>query len=115
MNRGSKYWQESWEQKVERAELETIGKWFAHEEPVLHKFWLWRARKFSVSKLVIALSDYVFLLWVSLVIAELLRRHTPTCFTAFRSYSAEIFAIFSFIYVLLVFFAKKSPRPNAER
>jgi hypothetical protein len=116
LNRGSKYWQESWEAKVERAEPEVMGKFFAREEAVqTHKFWWLRARKFSVSKLAIALSDYVFLLWLCLVIAELLCRYAPAFATAIKGYGPGLFAAFSLIYVLLLFiFGRKSPPPDGN-
>ena len=61
VNRGSKYWQESWETKVERFELPVTGALFAAEEVPQSSKGCWlRGRKYSVSKLAIALSDYVF-------------------------------------------------------
>ena len=79
LNRGSKYWQESWETKVgERFEPGVTGKLFSEEEPIQEQKGCWlRARKFSVSKLAIALSDYVFLLWLSLVVTEIVRKYAP--------------------------------------
>lgn len=67
VNRGSKYWQEAWEQKVQSVELQVLGRrLFTHREPVLPNFWLWRARRYSVSKLTIALSDFTVLVWIYL-------------------------------------------------
>jgi hypothetical protein len=37
LNRGSKYWQESWEQKIERAEKDVIGSWFIVREDIKRK------------------------------------------------------------------------------
>ncbi len=113
LNRGSKYWQESWEAKVEKFEPEVAGKLFAEEEPIQYHKGCWlRARMFSVSKLAIALSDYVFLLWFSLVVVELLRKYTPGYADTLKSHGSALFAAFSFIYVLLlVGFGRKSPRP----
>lgn len=111
LNRGSKYWQESWEMKVERAEAELIGNFFAQEEPIQDKgLWL-SARKFSVSKIVIALSDYVFLLWTTLVLAEWLLRLVPECAVQLKEIGAASFTVFSLVYlILLVLFGRKSPR-----
>lgn len=113
LNRGSKYWQESWEGKVERFESDVTGKFFAEEEPIQYHKGCWlRARKFSVSKLAIALSDYVSLLWFSLVVAGVLRKYAPTFAGSFESYGPGLFAAFSVIYlVLLVGFGRKSSRP----
>lgn len=70
VNRGSKYWQENWEQKVNREEVPVLGgKFFAQQEPVegWKSFWL-RSRRFSVSKLTIALSDFTVLVWIVIVL-----------------------------------------------
>jgi len=113
LNRGSKYWQESWETKVERFEEGVIGKFFAEEESVqTHKGCWLRARKFSVSKLAIALSDYVFLLWLALVTSEIARIYFPHCASNIKNYGPALFTAFSFIYVLLLALAgHKSKRP----
>ncbi|OQW37784.1 MAG: hypothetical protein A4E19_12225 [Nitrospira sp. SG-bin1] len=113
LNRGSKYWQENWETKVERLEPEVTGKLFAEEEAIqFHKGWWLRARTYSVSKLVIALSDYVFLLWFVLVIAELLRKYAPAYGESLRTYGLALFVTFSIIYtILLMVFGRKSVRP----
>jgi hypothetical protein len=54
VNRGSKYWQENWEQHVDVLEDEVTGSLFKDLKPPMKKFWWFRARKFSVSKLTIA-------------------------------------------------------------
>lgn len=69
-NRGSKYWQENWEQKVEAAEEAVTGPLFKREEPRQAKgIWL-SGRRFSVSKLTIAVSDYVSLVWMALFVSQ---------------------------------------------
>jgi hypothetical protein len=65
-NRGSKYWQEAWEQKVESVESDVLGtNLFSNQEP-LQKKNIWGAARFSVSRLTIALSDFTVLAWVVL-------------------------------------------------
>src|SRR5688572_7309664 len=54
-NRGSKFWYESWEQKVERSERDVTGPWYSVEEAVQADLAWFRARRFSVSKLAIGL------------------------------------------------------------
>ena len=86
-NRGSKYWQEAWEAKVERIEdalpqftvsanpvqpprnsLSIQPLFRTREPPDTSKGpWL-RGRRFSVSKLTIALSDFTSLVWLGLVV-----------------------------------------------
>lgn len=69
-NRGSKYWQEQWESKIEAAEKNITGPWFGREEQRQDKGrWLSGAR-YSVSKIAIAVSDYVLLVWVAASCAE---------------------------------------------
>jgi hypothetical protein len=78
VNRGSKYWQETWETRVEENEGPVTGVLFASETPIqTHKGCWLQARRYSVSKLTTALSDYIFILWVSLVAWGLLRRYAP--------------------------------------
>jgi hypothetical protein len=114
LNRGSKYWQESWETKVNNSEVDVTGVFFAQEEERQDKGWWLSAQKYSVSKLAIALSDYVFLLWFFLVAAEILRQYFPVCSTYIKSYGLGVFAVFSVIYlVLLLLFGRKSPRNDS--
>ncbi|WLD94624.1 hypothetical protein [Alkalihalobacillus sp. AL-G] len=68
VNRGSKFWQENWESKVADKELSKYSKLFTEIEPVQNKFPLLQARKYSVSKLAIGLSDYVVILWAGIII-----------------------------------------------
>jgi hypothetical protein len=66
VNRGSKYWQEVWEQKLENVQEEVLGQdLFSRKEPTKGTSW-WGARRYSVSKLAIALSDFVVLVWLCL-------------------------------------------------
>ena len=68
-NRGSKYWQENWEQKVARLEPGLTGVLFEKQEKVKTEAGKWlQARRYSVSRLTIALGDYVCLLWIVLLI-----------------------------------------------
>jgi hypothetical protein len=60
MNRGSKYWQETWE---DRAGRNDATGFFQRWEPIQKKNF-WSARRYSVSKLAIVLSDFVALCWL---------------------------------------------------
>lgn len=60
MNRGSKYWQETWEDRAGRND--STG-FFQSWEP-LQKKNFWSAKRFSVSKLAIILSDFVVFCWL---------------------------------------------------
>lgn len=115
LNRGSKYWQESWETKVERYEVDVTGKLFAQEEEIQTNKGCWlQARRYSVSKISIALSDYVFVLWLFVVAGELLRRYAPLAVQPWLNECGLIlFVFFSLIFlVLLLIFGRTSKRPN---
>lgn len=66
-NRGSKYWQEQWETKIEAVEDIVTGPLFKREEAPQHKGWWVGGRRYSVSKLAIAVSDYVLLVWICIL------------------------------------------------
>jgi len=67
-NRGSKYWHEAWETKVHREEKAIGEPLFSRTEDLQNKGpWL-SARRYSVSKLAILLSDYTCFAWLSITI-----------------------------------------------
>lgn len=66
-NRGSKYWQEYWENKVNFYQHYTTGNIFYDRAPHHPKIWEnYAPRRISVSKLTMALSDYMVFLWLVL-------------------------------------------------
>lgn len=63
-NRGSKYWQEYWENKVNTLQHHTTGNIFYDRKPKNPAFWdVFAGRRISVSKLTMALSDFTVFLW----------------------------------------------------
>lgn len=103
LNRGSKYWQETWEAKVAQTEEAIVGRLFRVQEPVQHKgIWL-SGRRFSVSKLTIALSDYVFILWLALTIAQLISLHGVQFSRTLGIIVAWVWLSFSSLYMAVVF------------
>lgn len=73
VNRGSKYWQEQWESKIEKFDKEVSGPLFTTEEEKQdHKGWWLRGRQYSVSKIAIAVSDYVFFVWLCIFVRQAL-------------------------------------------
>ena len=112
-NRGGKFWQESWETKVERIEPSVTGPMFSRPESVqVHKnFWL-RGRRFSVSKVAIALSDYTIVLWLSVIAWEMLRLLAPVAVVpCAKTWAVVGFVLFSLIYGAAIFFAARSTPP----
>ncbi len=69
VNRGSKYWYEAWEVKVKRYGGEDVQKLFSHPE-ASQKKGLWSAKRYSVSRVAIALSDFTFVLWVGILLCQ---------------------------------------------
>jgi hypothetical protein len=70
VNRGSKYWQEQWESKIEHEEVAPVGplSLFKKREPEQsRKGWWLRGRRYSVSKITIAVSDYICGVWVGVL------------------------------------------------
>lgn len=115
LNRGSKYWQENWEQKVEKLESALFPPpknhtLFSHQEQREDKgVWL-SARKYSVSKLVIALSDYAFLMWLGIVIYELGRHYLPVNFQGrLKEICLLVFVVCSVLFLgIVLIFGRKS-------
>jgi len=66
-NRGSKYWQEAWEKKVAVLECDVLGaNLFSNTEPPDYAGF-WGAARYSVTRLLTALSDFTVAIWVLLV------------------------------------------------
>jgi hypothetical protein len=71
-NRGGKYWQEYWENEVEEIECKVLGyRLFGKEGNVQQKNWWLQARRYSVSKLTISLSDFTIAIWLLLMLKTL--------------------------------------------
>lgn len=98
-NRGSKYWHEAWEAKVHREELNVVGPLYSQAEPLDRKgFWL-SARRYSVSRLAMALADYMVFVWLVLLANQVmvalefpglgwLQKAAPFCVLAFTLFYA---------------------------
>ncbi|MFH0803143.1 MAG: hypothetical protein V2A78_12275 [bacterium] len=114
-NRGSKFWQESWETKVERIEPSVTGALFSRPESVQTRKGSWLCgREFSVSKLAIALSDYTIVLWFSVIVWELFCLLAPSAVVVcVKPYAVLVFVAFSLLFCVVVFFAGRSTlRPD---
>jgi hypothetical protein len=116
-NRGSKYWQESWETKTQeimkRWETEDdkikVSDIFFKQEAIQKKGCWLQARKFSVSKLAIALSDYTIFLWLSVIVWEFVRMYrTTTCIVCLKPLATIGFTFISLIWVVAAFVAGRT-------
>lgn len=110
LNRGSKYWQENWEAKVANYEDEIIGEVFKKHEPVQAKG-IWSASRFSVSKLAIGLSDYIFVMWTALVVWEVASKYSAMFQEwSFKDCGMIIFILLSFCYLGVLFVCGRSTK-----
>jgi hypothetical protein len=105
-NRGSKYWQEYWERKVELLGDDVIGELFVDEEPHQSGDKLWDSRKFSVSKLTIAVSDYLVIIWLLVLAYE--ANLVLGCTELNQELIAKLVMIFTALYMLIMFLATRS-------
>lgn len=120
VNRGSKYWQEHWEKQVTVFE-EHIGDvdLFRAEDKLDNSKSCWLgARKYSVSRIAIALSDFSILMWLGLITV-----HVISFFPKYLYLSDQakvLIAVFStIIYSILILIICKSqeyknPNKNIE-
>ena len=111
VNRGSKYWQENWETKVEEIEERVTGPLFKKQEPIQTNKGLWlRARRYSVTKLTIALSDFTFLLWLVIVLY-----HGWILLSDWKGVFKPVLIVFSLIFVALMLWKGKSTIPDDRK
>jgi hypothetical protein len=101
VNRGSRYWHVNWELKVQALEDDVIGPMFKTQSSDERGLW-WSGRRYSPSRLMIALSDYVtfvaFMLLASQVFSSI---RVPFGLNA-AEWAAWIFAAGSLGWALLV-------------
>lgn len=117
-NRGSKFWYEDWERHLRAAEPGVTGSLYGSpgREDVEHNDkrgllerigrWLWRGKRYSPSKLAIALSDYLTIFWFCILTYTFVSLVKGASVTALWPPSKKIFAVtfiaFSFIFAILL-------------
>lgn len=107
-NRGGKFWQDSWDQHVKRLESKVLGYELSHkpiEPPKKKKKGFWRGVRFSPSRLITALSDYVTVVWYLILIIQLViigLSNTPLIILL-----ASIATALTIIYAFLVYRSTK--------
>ncbi len=108
-NRGSKYWQEYWENEVEEIECRFLGqRLFRKEGKVRPKNWWLRARRYSVSRLTIALSDFTAAIWLLLI-----AKTVPWTFPIACKNFSFLIPLGAICYTALMLWAgRSSPRPD---
>lgn len=116
-NRGGKFWFENWEQKLVKAESALTGNLYGNPEIQGWKpgdnlrllecvgWWAFKARRYSPSRLAIALSDYVFFLWSCLLASRVYLINSPPSpwySVELRNKVALIFVVLSFLFGALL-------------
>lgn len=103
-NRGSKYWQEYWEKKVNILQHHTTGNIFYDRRPTTPTLWdVFAGRRISVSKLTMALSDFTVFLWFLLCLGTFV---DPELIVAHRKWISVCLLVGTLLYCL--FFLRKS-------
>ena len=80
VNRGSKYWQEVWEKKVEAHQLAAIrlDLFSRKSNQKIPQSWKWKPMHYSVSALATAFSDFTIIVWMGLILrASGIMPHIP--------------------------------------
>lgn len=112
-NRGSKYWQEQWEAKIEAVEDGVTGPLFKQEAPQQNKGGWLSGRRYSVSKLAIAISDYVFLVWIAVFLRQVWVALGGGTVGDFRRFAVIVICLVPVFYMGLVAgFGRSTPRPQ---
>lgn len=91
-NRGSKYWYEMWEKKVEAAQNDVIGQnIYEKTYSANHPGRAWSGKRYSVSRLAIGLSDFTVIIWSMLFIITATKQcYTPPNWPALAAIFATI-------------------------
>ncbi len=109
VNRGSKYWQEQWESKIEKEEKDVTGPLFKTREKEQDKGWWLGGRQYSVSKVTIAVSDYVAVVWFCIFL-----RQAWICWGLFQPARCKLVSVLCampFVYLaLLLGFGRSTPQ-----
>lgn len=104
-NRGSKFWYEDWERNLMSAEVNVTGSLYGSpgkesaKDNVKRGFlegigrWLWKGRRYSPSKLAIALSDYIVIFWFCILAYKFVSLLHGISVTDWRTASKEVLAL----------------------
>lgn len=71
-NRAGKYWQEIWEKNVEDVEQSALGEGIFSRKIKIPESWFWGAKRYSPSRLTMAVSDLTLALWSILAVGTAL-------------------------------------------
>jgi hypothetical protein len=105
-NRGSKYWQFHWEEKLKSVELGSLGRRLFAEDIENSDNSLWGGKRYSVTRLSIALSDFTVLIWLALAVKAYLALPVPLAWVPIILITATI------AYVVALFVGGRSRAPR---
>lgn len=112
VNRGGRSWQESWELKADEFFRERYGysdlfnRWMPQRD---RRFVVLRSRPYSVSGLLVALSDFVVLFWIGFsVYAFDVAYGVHAVAAAFSARRAELGSVFVLLYCIYVLITARS-------
>lgn len=100
-NRGSKFWYESWEGKLQDAEAAITGPLFGQIVLPRDKGWL-AARRYSVSRLAIGLSDFALIVWACILSNEVIGLWCQSFPEQIGRIAVTVFAIGSVAYAIVL-------------
>lgn len=117
-NRGSKFWYEVWESRVNETERAISGKLFAADIPASkrtkhHHSWL-KGRHLSVSRALIAVSDFAVLAWLAAIIDQVWHLFGTPGETQ-RQVVAVASVAFTVVYVVVVWWLASRHGEELER
>lgn len=102
VNKGSKYWQENWEQHVDLLENDVMGPLYkttkACESGFSNMFGFWHAYKYSVGKINILISAVISVVWGILLLQRVI-------FCVGEELSSQSIFVIVVILLLLLFFS----------
>ena len=101
-NRGSEYWYENWEKHVVEKEDEITGPLFRIKDSDPKDKGIWGAKRFSVSRLTTALSDYVTILWL-LIFINILFSILNWYSTFTLPFKATVLTLLTIIWIIAIF------------
>ncbi len=112
-NRGSKYWYESWETKIEEIEKDYDPKLFGPWKKPQDKFFLYKAKLYSVSKIAIYVTDLIFISWVIILAKETIDYFQLPI--KFEHNSYVVFGAFVAFLVIAVYLLVAKTRTNVPK
>jgi hypothetical protein len=97
-NRGSKFWYESWEKKLQAAERPVTGPLFGQIDTPKSEGWWLSARRYSVSRLAVGLSDFTLIVWIVVLTHEVIGLWCECLSECLANTLATAFAAASIVY-----------------